>query len=173
MTGTRDGAIARAEKYFDDGGFLAELQRRVAIPTTSQEKDHQRDRLIRFLPHHGKRSIRLVLRQQRLGKVRASPQKIRFQLEQLSIQDFGFGETTRAVIRKSEIPDHIGIQRITNERRAKLLLRIARTAERRGESPGGHQSTRIRRINGKARRPSASAAGQSQSKDIYAHCRRA
>ena len=38
-TGSRDGAIARAEKYFDDGGFLAELQRRVAIPTTSQEKD--------------------------------------------------------------------------------------------------------------------------------------
>ena len=37
MTGTRDGAIARAEKYFDDGGFLEELQRRVAIPTTSQE----------------------------------------------------------------------------------------------------------------------------------------
>ena len=39
MTGTRDGAIARIEKYFDDGGFLAELQRRVAIPTTSQETD--------------------------------------------------------------------------------------------------------------------------------------
>src|SRR5438094_3270049 len=38
MTGTRDGAIARAEQYFDDGGFLAELQRRVAIPTTSQEQ---------------------------------------------------------------------------------------------------------------------------------------
>src|SRR5215211_989061 len=39
MTGTRDGAIQRAEKYFDDGGFLAELQRRVEIPTTSQEQD--------------------------------------------------------------------------------------------------------------------------------------
>src|SRR5260221_8512681 len=39
MTGSRDGAIARAEKYFDEGGFLAELQRRVAIPTTSQEQD--------------------------------------------------------------------------------------------------------------------------------------
>ena len=39
MSGSRDGAIARAEKYFDDGGFLAELQRRVAIPTTSQEQD--------------------------------------------------------------------------------------------------------------------------------------
>src|SRR5205807_7706831 len=38
MTGTRDGAIERAEKYFDTGGFLADLQRRVAIPTTSQEE---------------------------------------------------------------------------------------------------------------------------------------
>ena len=39
MTGTRDGAIGRAERYFDEGGFLADLQRRVAIPTTSQEQD--------------------------------------------------------------------------------------------------------------------------------------
>lgn len=38
MTGTREGAIDRAEKYFDTGGFLADLQRRVAIPTTSQEQ---------------------------------------------------------------------------------------------------------------------------------------
>ena len=39
MTGTRKGAIARAGAYFDEGGFLADLQRRVAIPTTSQEAD--------------------------------------------------------------------------------------------------------------------------------------
>jgi acetylornithine deacetylase/succinyl-diaminopimelate desuccinylase-like protein len=39
MTGTRDGAIGRAEKYFDDGGFLADLERRVAIRTASQEAD--------------------------------------------------------------------------------------------------------------------------------------
>ncbi|HYD08352.1 MAG TPA: M20/M25/M40 family metallo-hydrolase, partial [Reyranella sp.] len=38
MSGSRNGAIARAEKYFDEGGFLADLQRRVAIPTTSQEQ---------------------------------------------------------------------------------------------------------------------------------------
>src|SRR4029078_7339509 len=36
--GSRDSAIGRAEKYFDDGGFLDDLQRRVAIPTTSQEQ---------------------------------------------------------------------------------------------------------------------------------------
>ncbi|HVL58923.1 MAG TPA: M20/M25/M40 family metallo-hydrolase, partial [Burkholderiaceae bacterium] len=36
---TREAAIARAERYFDDGGFLADLARRVAIPTTSQEPD--------------------------------------------------------------------------------------------------------------------------------------
>jgi acetylornithine deacetylase/succinyl-diaminopimelate desuccinylase-like protein len=38
MSGSRNGAIARAEQYFDDGGFLDDLQRRVAIPTTSQEQ---------------------------------------------------------------------------------------------------------------------------------------
>ncbi|HJQ57939.1 MAG TPA: M20 family metallopeptidase [Vineibacter sp.] len=39
MAGTRDGAIQRSETYFDRGGFLEDLQRRVAIATTSQESD--------------------------------------------------------------------------------------------------------------------------------------
>jgi acetylornithine deacetylase/succinyl-diaminopimelate desuccinylase-like protein len=39
MGGTREGAIARAESYLDDGSFLADLGRRVAIPTASQERD--------------------------------------------------------------------------------------------------------------------------------------
>src|SRR5258708_38000067 len=39
MTGTRDGAIGRAEKYFDEGGFLAELQRRGADPPPHQRTD--------------------------------------------------------------------------------------------------------------------------------------
>jgi acetylornithine deacetylase/succinyl-diaminopimelate desuccinylase-like protein len=34
---SRAGAIARAHRHFDDGGFLADLARRVAIPSTSQE----------------------------------------------------------------------------------------------------------------------------------------
>ena len=34
---SRDAAITRAETYFDDGGFIADLARRVAIPSTSQE----------------------------------------------------------------------------------------------------------------------------------------
>lgn len=33
---TRDGAIARAAAYFDEGGFVRDLARRVAIPTESQ-----------------------------------------------------------------------------------------------------------------------------------------
>ena len=33
---SRSAAIAAAEKYFDSGGFLADLARRVAIPTESQ-----------------------------------------------------------------------------------------------------------------------------------------
>jgi acetylornithine deacetylase/succinyl-diaminopimelate desuccinylase-like protein len=36
---SRDNAIARAHAYFDDGGFLADLNRRVAIPSSSQEPD--------------------------------------------------------------------------------------------------------------------------------------
>ena len=35
---TRDAAIARATAYFDDGGFEADLARRVAIASTSQER---------------------------------------------------------------------------------------------------------------------------------------
>jgi acetylornithine deacetylase/succinyl-diaminopimelate desuccinylase-like protein len=37
MTGTREGAIARAETYFDKGAFLEDLARRVAIQTASQD----------------------------------------------------------------------------------------------------------------------------------------
>lgn len=37
---TRDAAIARAQTYFDSGDFLADLSRRVAIPSTSQEPSH-------------------------------------------------------------------------------------------------------------------------------------
>ena len=37
---SRDDAIARAQHYFDDGDFEADLTRRVAIPSTSQDPDH-------------------------------------------------------------------------------------------------------------------------------------
>src|SRR5205085_236083 len=40
---TRQSAIAAAEKYFDSGGFHADLARRVAIPTESQNPDRQRE----------------------------------------------------------------------------------------------------------------------------------
>jgi len=36
---SRANAISRAEAYFDDGGFLADLTRRVAIPSSSQEPE--------------------------------------------------------------------------------------------------------------------------------------
>ncbi len=42
MTGTRDGAIVRAYAHFDDGGFLDELRRRIAIPSVSQKDDKSR-----------------------------------------------------------------------------------------------------------------------------------
>jgi acetylornithine deacetylase/succinyl-diaminopimelate desuccinylase-like protein len=45
---TRTAAIAAAEKYFDSGGFLADLVRRVAIPTESQNPERQAE-LERYL----------------------------------------------------------------------------------------------------------------------------
>ena len=45
---TREAAIARAEVYFDDGGFEADLSRRVAIASTSQE-EAARPELRRYL----------------------------------------------------------------------------------------------------------------------------
>ena len=34
---SRDAAIVRAQAYFDDGSFVSDLRRRVAIPSSSQE----------------------------------------------------------------------------------------------------------------------------------------
>jgi acetylornithine deacetylase/succinyl-diaminopimelate desuccinylase-like protein len=45
---SRDAAIKRAEAYFDSGGFKADLARRVAIPTESQNPDRA-DELKRYL----------------------------------------------------------------------------------------------------------------------------
>jgi len=45
---SRDQAITHAERYFDDGGFFADLARRVAIPTESQNPDRGSD-LARYL----------------------------------------------------------------------------------------------------------------------------
>ena len=36
---SRAGAIARAERYFDSGAFKADLARRVAIPSESQNPE--------------------------------------------------------------------------------------------------------------------------------------
>ena len=45
---SRERAIAHAEKYFDEGGFFADLARRVAIPTESQNPERGAD-LRRYL----------------------------------------------------------------------------------------------------------------------------
>src|SRR5258707_60896 len=45
---SRDRAIAHAERYFDEGGFFADLARRVAIPTESQNPERGAD-LRRYL----------------------------------------------------------------------------------------------------------------------------
>lgn len=36
---TRAGAVARAHRHFDDGGFISDLSRRIAIPSSSQEAE--------------------------------------------------------------------------------------------------------------------------------------
>ena len=45
---SRERAIAHAERYFDEGGFFADLARRVSIPTESQNPDRAPD-LARYL----------------------------------------------------------------------------------------------------------------------------
>ena len=40
---SRETAIARAAQYFDSGGFKADLARRVAIPTESQNPERAAD----------------------------------------------------------------------------------------------------------------------------------
>ena len=45
---SRERAIAHAERYFDEGGFFADLARRVAIPTESQNPDRGAE-LARYL----------------------------------------------------------------------------------------------------------------------------
>src|SRR5882672_9640579 len=45
---TRAAAVARAEAYFDSGTFKADLARRVAIPTESQNPERKQD-LARYL----------------------------------------------------------------------------------------------------------------------------
>ena len=45
---SREGAIARAQTFFDDGGFQARLTELVAVPSTSQDPGHETD-LWRYL----------------------------------------------------------------------------------------------------------------------------
>jgi len=64
---SREAAIARAHAYYDDGGFLADLTRRVAIPSSSQEnwKPKSRHGLCSPIPSDvclGRDSGRLYLR---------------------------------------------------------------------------------------------------------------
>lgn len=48
MTSTRDEALARARAHFDGGDFQADLAKRIAVPTESQEPG-QRQELYRYL----------------------------------------------------------------------------------------------------------------------------
>jgi acetylornithine deacetylase/succinyl-diaminopimelate desuccinylase-like protein len=43
MAGSRQGAIARAQSYFDDGSYLQRLRALVAVPTESHPPEHKAD----------------------------------------------------------------------------------------------------------------------------------
>jgi acetylornithine deacetylase/succinyl-diaminopimelate desuccinylase-like protein len=62
---SRQGAIAAAEKYFDTGGFHADLARRVAIPTESQNPDRQAE-LERYLESEMSESLARLGMQSRI-----------------------------------------------------------------------------------------------------------
>src|SRR5687767_9979999 len=53
---TRETAIQSIERYFDEGGFLADLQRRVAIPTESQNPERAAS-LVEYLDGEMTRSL--------------------------------------------------------------------------------------------------------------------
>ena len=54
---SREQAIARAERYFDEGGFFSDLDRRVSIPTESQNPERRSD-LERYLTAEMEPSLR-------------------------------------------------------------------------------------------------------------------
>ena len=63
VSGTREGALARAVDHLDSGAFLDDLRRRVAIPTESQERArapelrrYLEDEIAPWLARHGYRS---------------------------------------------------------------------------------------------------------------------
>ena len=56
---SRDAAIAAAEAYFDDGGFVRDLARRVAIPTESQNPERA-EALMAYLEGEMRPSLELL-----------------------------------------------------------------------------------------------------------------
>jgi len=62
---TRQTAIASAEKYFDSGSFHADLARRVAIPTESQNPERQPE-LVRYLENEMSESLAKLGMQSRI-----------------------------------------------------------------------------------------------------------
>ena len=69
---SREQAIERAERYFDGGGFFADLSRRVAIKTESQESTSAAE-LERYLVEEMEPSLR---RLGFLGRILRNPAKI-------------------------------------------------------------------------------------------------
>ena len=97
---SRERAIAHAERYFDEGGFFADLARRVAIPTESQNPDRGAE-LRRYLAGEMQPSFeRLGFRCRVLPNPvpRGGPFLLAERLEdpaQLTVMSYGHGDVIR------------------------------------------------------------------------------
>ena len=145
---SRAGAIARAAAYFDDGGFLADLKRRVAVPSTKSGAGARR------------RAARLSGRRDRAG---AHPARIHLPRPRQSAWAAGAG---RRAHRESGLRHRAGLRPRRHHRRpGRAVARRARALagrrrgrahlwprHRRQQRPAQRQHRRPRRGAGGTRR---------------------
>ena len=97
---SRAVAIARAHAYFDSGEFLADLRRRVAIPSTSQEPDRAAA-LRRYLDEEmGPALIPLGFTSRVLANPHGPPVLVAERLEDVQLVTvliYGHGDTVRGL----------------------------------------------------------------------------
>lgn len=96
----RAHAIARAHAYFDDGGFLADLTRRVAIPSSSQEPERAgalRSYLVdEIAPTLGKLGFRCRILDNPIGPPALAAERIE-DPALLTVLLYGHGDTIRGL----------------------------------------------------------------------------
>ena len=137
---SRDRAIAHAEKYFDEGGFFADLARRVAIPTESQNPERAAD-LRRYLagemqPSFERLGFRCRIFDNPVGKY--GPFLVAERIEDpalVTVLSYGHGD----VIRGQDASWQAGLNPWVAEARGRPALR---PRHRRQQGPAQHQPCR-------------------------------